>query len=94
MKFDLECGVPQGSCLGPLLFVVYVSKIFEIVDKPHLGIHCYTDDSQLYLSFCPNNIANQEAALARVERCMEDIRDWMLNDKLKLNDDNYIKLNS
>ena len=77
----------QGSCLGPLLFVVYVSKIFEIVDKHNLEIHCYAGDSQLYLSFCPNNIANQEAALARVERCIEDIRDWMLNDKLKLNDD-------
>ena len=25
--------------------------------------------------------------MARVERCIEDIRDWMLNDKLKLNDD-------
>ena len=86
-KFDLECGVPQGSCLGPLLFVVYASKIFEIVGKHNLEIHCYADDSQLYLSFCPNDNANQEAALARVERCIEDIRNWMLNDKLKLNDD-------
>jgi len=51
-----------------------------------LEIHCYADDSQLYLSFCPN-IANQEAALARVERCIEDIHEWMLKDKLKLNND-------
>ena len=86
MKFDLECGVPQGSCLGPLLLVVYASRIFEVVYKHKLEMHCYADDSQLYLSFCPN-IANQEAALARVEGCIEDIRDWMLDDKLKLNDD-------
>ena len=79
-KFDLECGVPQGLCLGPLLFVVYASKIFEIVGKHNLEIHCYADDSQLYLSFCPNDNANQDAALARVERCIEDIRNWMLND--------------
>ena len=38
MKFDL-CGVSQGSCLGPLLFVVYASKIFEIVDTHNLEIH-------------------------------------------------------
>ena len=87
MKFDLECGVPQGSWLGHLLFVVYASKIFEIADKHNLEIHCYAEDSQLYLSFCPNDTANQEAALARVERCIEDIRNWMLNDKLKLNDE-------
>ena len=35
----------------------------------------------------PNDNANQEAALPRVERCIEDIRNWVLNDKLKLNDD-------
>ena len=39
------------------------------------------------LTFCPNTIANQEAAFAKVERRIEDIRDWMLNDKLKVNDD-------
>ena len=53
----------------------------------NLEIHCYADNSQLYLSFCPNGNANQVATLARVERCIEDIRNWMLNDKLKLNDD-------
>ena len=52
-----------------------------------LEIHCYADDSQLYLSFCPNDNANHEAALARIERCIGDIPNWMLNDNLKLNDD-------
>ena len=44
-KFHLECGVPQGTCFVPLLFVVYGSKIFEIVDKHNLEIHSYADDS-------------------------------------------------
>ena len=87
MNFELTCGVPQGSCLGPLLVVLYASKIFQIVDKHLPGIHCYADDSQLYLSFCPNASVNQDVALARMESCFDDIRNWMLNEKLKLNDD-------
>ena len=87
MNFELSCGVPQGSCLGSLLFVLYASKIFQIVDKHLPGIHCYADDSQLYLSFCPNASVNQDVALARMESCIDDICNWMLNDKLKLNDD-------
>ena len=49
---ELSLGVPQGSCLGPLLFTIYASKLFEVV-KTCLPIiaHAYADDSQLYLSF-------------------------------------------
>ena len=56
------------------------------MDKHLPGIHCYADDSQLYLSFCPNASVNQDVALARMESCIDDIRNWILNDKLKLND--------
>ena len=46
-----------------------LQSVFRLI----LKIHCYADDSQLYLSFFPNDNANQEATLARVERCIEDI---------------------
>ena len=29
--FKLECGVPQDSCLGPLVFTLYTSELFEII---------------------------------------------------------------
>ena len=52
--FYLRFGVPQGSCLGPILFNIYSSKIFDIVGRHLPKVHCYADDSQLYLSFNPS----------------------------------------
>ena len=41
----------------------------------------------LYLSFSPDTASNQTDAVIAMERCISDIRTWMLTDKLKLNDD-------
>ena len=85
--FDINCGVPQGSCLGPLLFNIYASKLFDIVDKHLPNVHCYADDTQLYLSFKPGSNVSQVAAVEAMENCISDIRAWMLHDKLMINDD-------
>ena len=85
--FELPFGVPQGSCLGPLLFVVYASKLFEIVQVHLPNAHCFADDTQLYLSFNPNSPTDQVKALEAMERCISDLRKWVYRDKLKINDD-------
>ena len=83
----LPHGVPQGSCLGPLLFTIYSSKLFEVI-KDHLPVaHAYADDTQLYLSFKPDTTSRQSDAIEAMELCIKAIRAWMITDKLKLNDD-------
>ena len=86
-SFDVIFGVPQGSCLGPLLFVMYISKLLEIVQTHLPDAHCFADDTQLYLSFNPNNPDDQVDAVYAMERCISDLRKWMYQDKLKINDD-------
>lgn len=79
--FPLTHGVPQGSCLGPLLFSLYASKLIEIV-KTHLpDVHAYADDFQIYISFKPNSATGEQDAIAAIEKCIEDIRSWMIVDR-------------
>ena len=86
-KFNVNCGVPQGSCLGPLLFTIYTRSLFDII-KNHLpDVHCYADDTQLYVSFSPKDELGQDDAQAAMERCVEEIGRWMIRNRLVMNND-------
>ena len=85
--FKLECGLPQGSCLGRLLITLYTSKLFEIIKYHPPMIYYYADDSQVNISFSPNDRTEQLSVVRNMEDCIRDIRFWMLNNDLKLNDD-------
>ena len=84
--FVLPQGVPQGSCLGPLLFTLYASKLFDVVESHLPNVHAYADDTQLYISFKPDGSATETDAVDALQACIRDIRTWTVQDKLRLND--------
>ena len=72
----INCGVPQGSILGPLLFLCYVNDMPISVDCPLI---LYADDSALLASGKdPKIIADKLSQ--ELERC----RQWMIDNKLSL----------
>ena len=86
-SFSLPHGVPQGSCLAPLLFSIYVSELFKVIDEHLPDAHAYANDTQLYISFKPDAGLSQNEAVQAIELCVNAIRAWMIKNKLKFNGD-------
>lgn len=77
---NITCGVPQGSVLGPLLFLVYMNDIYRAV--PNNCIKLFADDTNLFIfdsSFVQLEI--------RANVCLEKMHAWFVANKLSLNAD-------
>ena len=70
---SLTCGVPQGSVLGPILYMQYTTPVADIIKAPKVEYHVYANDTELYVTFKCNVPEDAHLTRSRVERCVEDI---------------------
>ena len=77
-KMNVSCGVPQGSILGPLLFLVYVNDMNLAVKSS--VIHHFADDTNFLYSD-----KSLKKIKTSVEKDLANLYDWLCANRLSLN---------
>ena len=75
---SIDYGVPQGSILGPLLFVIYIDDLVEHLEQ--CSVHLYADDTVIYFS---NKDVHVIESVLNSE--LQNIFNWLGSSKLSLN---------
>ena len=78
VKKEIDIGTPQGSCLGPLLFLLYNNDLHLHLE--HTQVILFADDTTLYMGH-----RNLKYLRWCLEQDMSNINDWFLANKLTLN---------
>ena len=77
---SVTCGVPQGSVLGPLLFLLYINDFNKASSV--LDLHLFANDSNLFHSH--KNLQSLELTI-NIELCK--VHEWLFANRLSLNTD-------
>ena len=81
---ELQCVVPQGSVLWPILFVLYIQPLSSLIKRHSLTVHLLADDIQFETYVIPKHV---HRAITTVEICISDLKYWMIENKLQWNDE-------
>ena len=77
-KQTIQCGVPQGSILGPLLFILYIN------DLPNFSDRCskvlYADDTNIFLSG-----SNMNELFQTMRNELSSLSNWLISNRLSIN---------
>jgi len=77
--------LPQGSMLGPILFILYTTDLVALIARFGLSPHLFADDTQIFGACSP---ADVDVFLLNVNECLSAVADWMDYNRLQNNGNN------
>ena len=78
---DVLSGVPQGTVLGPVLFIIYMNDLSNVVK--HSLLKCFADDSKLIKSI--KNLEDREKLIEDLEAVLQ----WTKDNSMEFNADKF-----
>ena len=73
-------GVPQGSTLGPLLFILYVNDLCHIKHQFDVNLKMYADDTVIYAHGSSVDVVQQT-----LQTCLDHVYNWCITNRLYMN---------